>query len=740
MTGLGTVSRRPRQRRAALLLCGTALAGALLAPAALAADAVWNGLAGNSNYSSSANWVGGVPAEGTGSIATFGPLGGANTTVTLDQVGNFDIGTLRVWGAQSYVFDKTGGTNIFDIGSGLDIENGSSATFNISLGSMQIRGGSAQTAAINVLPGAALYFQNNSSAGDASINSSSAVGFFGMADAGTATILTTGQLGFWDLTTAGFASITATGGTVTFGANSSALFADIAASNAAVVSFQGDSRGANARISLFDTASLDLSSHNAGTITLVTLDSPDATTTVNLGANTLAVGGPALDMSFAGVISGTGGSLAKTGGGRLILSGANTYNGTTAVSGGVLNVQNGAAFGTSTVVVSNGAGLEMQSGSLITVTNALTLNGTGSLNGGALRNVAGDNRYNGAITLGSNTRINSDADQLFLSTITGVGTNLTVGGAGNTSVGNVTLGTGGITKDGTGGFALAGVSTYTGATTVNNGVLQLNNGSAIPDAGAVILSAPGRLNLQNSETIGSLAGSGNISLNAATLTTGGNNTTTTYSGIISGAGALVKAGTGTLTLTGANSYAGGTTVAGGILELSGPVATLGAASARTTVSGATLDLGGTNQTQNGGVLLDAGSIQGGGLSSTGVFELRAGSVSANLSGTGQIEKNGAGTLTLSGSNSYSGGTRIAGGTLVAQGGNAVGDNSSVLVLTGSTFRVLNDERVATLSGSIGDATATVELNGADLTLGSTTSAAALYWGSITGSGGIVTEG
>ena len=67
-------------------------------------------------------------------------------------------------------------------------------------------------------------------------------------------------------------------------------------------------------------------------------------------------------------------------------------------------------------------------------------------------------------------------------------------------------------------------------------------------------------NLNNfAETMGSLAGAGNVTLGTGILTTGGNNTSTTYSGVMSGTGGLTKAGTGTFTLSGANTYTGATT-------------------------------------------------------------------------------------------------------------------------------------------------------------------------------------
>ena len=91
--------------------------------------------------------------------------------------------------------------------------------------------------------------------------------------------------------------------------------------------------------------------------------------------------------------------------------------------------------------------------------------------------------------------------------------------------------------------------------------------------------------------MGSAAGS--------SLTFGNDNTGTIFSGVIAGGTNVTKQGSGSMTLSGINSYTGGTTVAAGTLQVSG-AGTLGAASGATSVSGGILDLGGTSQTQNRG--------------------------------------------------------------------------------------------------------------------------------------------
>ncbi len=75
-----------------------------------------------------------------------------------------------------------------------------------------------------------------------------------------------------------------------------------------------------------------------------------------------------------------------------------------------------------------------------------------------------------------------------------------------------------------------------------------------------------------SPTVGGLAGGGNITLATAatepvTLNVGGNGQSTVYAGVLSGAGGLTKAGSGTLVLAGtANTYSGSTTIGGGVLQ------------------------------------------------------------------------------------------------------------------------------------------------------------------------------
>ena len=134
--------------------------------------------------------------------------------------------------------------------------------------------------------------------------------------------------------------------------------------------------------------------------------------------------------------------LTKSGTGALVLTGANTYTGATYVNEGVVNIQNATALGTTAggVIVAPNAALQMQ-GNITVGAEILTLFGLGVNNDGALRNISGANTYQGAITLGSFARINSDTGTLTLSGgVANTGFGLTVGGAGNVTFSSVISG------------------------------------------------------------------------------------------------------------------------------------------------------------------------------------------------------------------------------------------------------------------------------------------------------------
>ncbi len=278
----------------------------------------------------------------------------------------------------------------------------------------------------------------------------------------------------------------------------------------------------------------------------------------------------------------------------------------------------------------------------------------------------------------------------------GAGTLTTGGNNGTTTYTGILSGTGGLTKQGTGIFTLSGANTYTGATTINAGTLTLGAANRIADTSALTVAGGATFNLNNfAETIGSLAGAGTVTLGTGILTAGGDNSSTTYSGVMSGTGGLTKAGAGIFTLSGANTYTGATTINAGTLQVAG-----GAAIADTSavtlanVAGATLDLNGTNETI--GSLAGGGAL--GGNVTLGVGTLTAGgnnaatTYSGVLSGTGGLTKAGTGIFTLSGANTYTGATTINAGTLTLGAANRIADTSALTVAGGATFNLNNFSR------------------------------------------------
>ena len=110
-----------------------------------------------------------------------------------------------------------------------------------------------------------------------------------------------------------------------------------------------------------------------------------------------------------------------------------------------------------------------------------------------------------------------------------------------------------------------------GATTVNAGTLQAGAANTFASNSAFTIGPVGTLDLNGfSQSIGSLAGSGAVTLGAGTLTTGNDNTNTIFSGGISGAGGLTKVGSGIFTLSTPATYSEATNVNVGTLQAGTP--------------------------------------------------------------------------------------------------------------------------------------------------------------------------
>ncbi len=249
------------------------------------------------------------------------------------------------------------------------------------------------------------------------------------------------------------------------------------------------------------------------------------------------------DNTLNAVIAGPGGinnvtaagKVVKSGTGKLTLTQANLHSGTTTVSGGVLEITNNDALGTAaagTTVNSNSA-LHLRGGVTI-ASEALTISGGGEgaiANSGALRNISGDNSYNGTITLGASTRFTSDSGTLTLGNIVAGIRTVVLNGGGQIVVAGTISGSGGINKDafiaangqinyGLGIVTLTAANSYTGSTIANGGTLVLSGFSGSVNASSsVTISGGGILKLDNTslDKNGDRLPAGNVTMLGGTL-------------------------------------------------------------------------------------------------------------------------------------------------------------------------------------------------------------------------------
>ncbi|MEJ3982690.1 autotransporter-associated beta strand repeat-containing protein [Salmonella enterica subsp. enterica serovar Molade] len=378
-----------------------------------------------------------------------------------------------------------------------------------------------------------------------------------------------------------------------------------------------------------------------------------------------------------------GQSLTKTGAGTLILNAENTYTGGTTISEGTLIANNVEALGTGNVT--DNAVLELNTGG--DFDNAISGSGQVVKSGDETLTLSGANSYTGGTTISGGTLVATNVEALGSGDVTDNATlELNTGGTFD----NVISGSGQVVKSGDKTLTLSGVNTYTGGTTISGGTLVASNVEAL--------------------------GSGDVTDNATLeMNTGGD-----FANNIGGTGSVVKSGDKTLTLSGANSYIGGTTISGGTL-VANNVEALGTGSVTdnavlelntggdfdNAISGSgqvvksgdeTLALSGINSytggtTISGGTLIASNveALGTGDVTDNAVLELNTGGdFDNNIGGTGSVVKSGDKTLTLSGANSYTGGTTISGGTLVASNVEALGsgdvtDNATLELNTGGDF-------------------------------------------------------
>ncbi len=393
---------------------------------------------------------------------------------------------------------------------------------------------------------------------------------------------------------------------------------------------------------------------SAGSVGTATVSSG---TWANSGNLTVGLSGTGtLSISGTGLVS-VGGTLTRGAAGTISLN-----------SGGTLQIGVGSTGG----VLLGGTGSFVNNGTLVfnrsdasTYSGVISGTGTVTKQGGGTLTLAGANSYlggttisDGVLALGSANAVGTSGKISFgggtlqysvsnttdyssrFSTTASQAYEIDTNGQNVTFASPLTSSGGTLTKSGTGTLTLSGNNSYTGGSTISAGVLQVGAGGAT----------------------GSIAGS---VVNNATLAFNRSDAST-YSGVISGAGTLTKTGAGTLTLAGDNYYTGGTTINDGVLALgsANAVGTSGTIS----FGGGTLQYSASNTTDYSSRFSTAASQ---------AYEVDTNGQSVTLaspltSSGGSLTKSGAGTLTLSGNNSYTGGTTISGGVLQVGAGGTTG--------------------------------------------------------------------
>jgi fibronectin-binding autotransporter adhesin len=351
----------------------------------------------------------------------------------------------------------------------------------------------------------------------------------------------------------------------------------------------------------------------------------------------------------APTIAGSGGNLVMQSG-TLILSGTNTYTGGTTISGGTLQLGRGGPTGSIVGNVIDNAALVFDRSNTVTVGGAIT--GTGSLSKihtGTLI-LTGTNTYTGGTTINVGTL--QIGNGLLAGSIVGNVTDnaaLVFDRSDGVTFGGTISGTGSLTQMGGSPLILTGTNTYTGGTTISTGTgLQIGNGAP---SGSIIGNVidDGFLTFERADDIA-------------------------FDGNVSGTGILRQEGGGTLTLTGLNSQTGGTAMLGGTLSVDKD-SELGAIG-----SGLILQGGELLTTTDGFQTARAVDVsQGKGnntlAAATGTTAAYTGVFSdSGMLVVGDGSPMHAGTVVLSGNNTYTGGTMVLPGTLVAASNNALGTN------------------------------------------------------------------
>jgi autotransporter-associated beta strand protein len=681
----------------------------------------------------------GLGASFTGSVTGSGTLditgSGTATFADLDTGGEIDLqaGTLSSTGQNAAVGDlvadgggsatvsvKAGSTLQLTVANALTVTNGSS---------LEITGGGTLLVGPNA---GALYAGkggtgSSSSSGSITLDGTTSLTFSptGYTDLivahGEQTVGTTGsfsQSGSSTVTLGSNAIIGVDGGvgtydltgnaTLTTGTTENFFYIGL---NQATGSFNATTSGAlnisGSAVFDFESGYLFVAAYADGSDTSGPAGSGSITQS---GSAQVTLGGNYIDI---GTGSGSEGSYNLEGGTLTIKDTAGLLLGAYAGSDGVLNQTGGTLIDQTGIEIGvSGTGAYELSGGELVAGGAGHVSGTGPLilAGGTIKAAGGQLSVSAAVTLQADTTTTLDLNGLgasFTGSVTGSGT-LDIIGVGTATFSG--LDTAGAIElaDNTLDIAIGSTTSVGGisgsGTLQVDGTLDITAGGGVAvaglfGAGAIQLDSA-TLDVSNATgpaSIGALSGSGSVILGAGTLSAGGDDASTSFSGTLSGGGRLIKTGTGTFVLNGADNT-GALEIDGGTLQL-GTSGTLSATTDVTVGASGTLDLNSTTQViaalgGAGVVQLEQGALVTGSDNSSSSF---SGTIHAGANG--YLAKVGTGTLTINGATMDGGAFYAVGGSLAETAG-----NSSILYLA------IGEGNGATATGSLSGGTLTVGSN------------------------------
>ncbi|BCU78524.1 hypothetical protein llg_32390 [Luteolibacter sp. LG18] len=637
-------------------------------------------------------------------------------TVLLSQASNYvgsvsvDNGTLNLGTSTSL-----GTSGVVNVGSGAKLQTlGNNLALNSLTGAGTLSNGTASTTATVTLTNTSAntfgQLQNGAGtlaftkAGTGSLTLSGTSNYTGATTLSAGTLNVTGSLGSTAVTAASGSTLSGSGsiaGGVTAGTGVHIAPGD--GGDAAIGTLT------TGTLSLGSGSQLDIGVTNASTLDKVTVSATDGLTinggqvNLNGGTGTFTTNGVYNLIAYTGTIGGAGVSSLTLNS----LNKSSTKNYTFGTSGGYVTLtveDSGAAetfwnvnadgnwttngnwtpafapSGTGALASFGGGGTEITANRTISVDGTITL-GALSFNGAAngksytLANGGGiiilSNVGTGALV--TDTSGNHTIDSLLSLTSSGA-TFAVINAADTLTVSGIIDGSGTpLIKDGAGTLVLSGTNTYTNGTTINNGTLVINSVASMGDVTGITKINAGTLlttqDITSSREIQISSSTSAISVDAGK--------TYSLSGVVkdgSGVGTLNKAGSGTLALTGTNTYTGGTVINAGTVQIN-TASSLGDAAGAVTINNAVLQATATITGTRNFTLGNANSTFS---VDNGMTYTVNGVVSGNT-----LNKVGTGILTLNGTNTFSS-SILKAGTVKLGGANA-GIGTGTVTFQGGTL-------------------------------------------------------